>query len=147
MNGGSSREVWKDWIRIMSPTCNVTIPVSLGELIDKVTILELKARRLRDETKLACAKHELSLLHEALFASLPERSPKMTHVTVELAAVNERLWDIEEEIRAHEKRQDFGTNFVTLARAVYLNNDRRAQLKAEINTLTGSGIHEVKSYV
>jgi post-segregation antitoxin (ccd killing protein) len=121
------------------------VPVSPGELVDKITILEIKAARIRDSAKRRHVDHELSLLAGARDAQL-SAAPELAVLTAELKAVNERLWEIEDAIRDCERRQDFGPAFVALARAVYQNNDRRSDLKRRINALTGSDLVEEKEY-
>lgn len=122
----------------------LTVPVSAGELIDKLTILELKLARIAD----AGARANVAREHAALSgvaATLPE-APGLAVLRADLAAVNARLWDIEDAIRGHEARGDFGPGFVSLARSVYRENDRRAALKRRINTALGSELVEEKSY-
>jgi hypothetical protein len=121
-------------------------PISLGELIDKITILEIKAVRLGDPAKLANVRNELALLTAAR-GNLPLAGTNIEKLTAELKQVNEALWDIEDRIRDCERDQDFGPVFIELARSVYRTNDRRAALKREINLLAGSAIVEEKSYL
>ena len=118
------------------------VPVSLGEVIDKITILRLKAHYIRAPEKRANIARELSLLEEAAAAYLPQ----VTELTVALQTVNARLWQVEDEIRNHEARGDFGPEFIALARAVYYQNDERAALKRAINEALGSDLVEEKSY-
>jgi hypothetical protein len=118
-------------------------PVSWGELIDKITILEIKAERLRAPAAQANAAHELALLREVLTVA----PAGLAALRTELAAVNRRLWDIEDDIRRKEAAQAFDAEFIALARAVYRNNDERSRLKRAINQLLGSGIIEEKQYV
>ena len=123
----------------------VLVPVSWGELIDKITILEIKSRRLADEGKIANVRKELVLLKAARdreFANHPE----LAELARRLTEVNERLWEIEDDIRVCEAGRDFGGRFVELARAVYVTNDERAALKRRINALLGSALVEEKSY-
>jgi len=122
------------------------VPVSAGELIDKITILEIKLERIADAAKRANVSRELELLRSARAELLPS-SPELTAVTTRLRAVNERLWDVENGVRACEAAGDFGDRFVALARSVYVANDERAALKRRINDLVGSTIVEEKSYV
>ena len=123
----------------------VTIEVAAGELVDKITILEIKSERIADPAKLANVRTELAVLAAARAAALPP-SPGLDRLTAELRAVNEALWQIEDDIRDCEAAGDFGPRFVALARSVYRTNDRRAALKREINALTGSRLIEEKSY-
>lgn len=122
----------------------VTIPVAAGELVDKITILRVKAERI-DPAKRANVAKELALLEAVAARELPP-SPDLENLTDELQAVNAALWHIEEGKRDCERRADFGPGFIDLARAVYRQNDRRAALKRAINDLTGSEIVEEKSY-
>jgi len=123
----------------------ILAPISAGELLDKITILRVKAERIGDPAKRANVVKELGLL-EALAAEVLPRSPAIATLTAELTAVNAALWDIEDGKRDCERRQDFGADFVRLARAVYLENDRRAAIKRAINEETGSELVEEKSY-
>jgi hypothetical protein len=123
----------------------LTIEVSPGEAADKLTILTIKQDRIRDAEKLAHIGREAALLDAAL-APLRARFPEILPLIEKLRAVNEALWDVEDALRLHEKRSDFGEEFVRLARSVYEMNDRRARLKAEINAILGSDIAEQKSY-
>lgn len=121
------------------------VPVSWGELIDKITILEIKLARLRATDALANARTE----HDALAAALTPLGAfpaELERLRADLVTVNTRLWDIEDAIREHEARNDFGAGFITLARSVYQENDLRGRLKREINTLLGSAIVEEKQY-
>ncbi len=120
-------------------------PCSLGELIDKITILRIKAERISDVEKLANIRRELALL-ERLTQEHGASGPPVDLLTDRLAAVNARLWAIEDAIRACEREGDFGPRFVALARSVYSENDTRAAIKRAINTLAGSALVEEKSY-
>ncbi|MCZ8147964.1 MAG: hypothetical protein O9325_08975 [Roseomonas sp.] len=124
---------------------NLTIPASAGEVIDKLTILEIKLARIEDQAKRANVATE----HAALLAAWQQAVPDEAAIAEAIAGlrkVNEELWDIEDEIREQERRSDFGAEFVRLARAVYFTNDRRAALKKEINLKLGSALVEEKSY-
>jgi hypothetical protein len=123
----------------------VSTPCSLGELIDKITILRIKVGRMREEEKLANVRRELALL-ERLAREDGAIGPSIDLLTDRLAAVNARLWDIEDAIRTCERKGDFGPSFVALARSVYGENDVRAALKRAINTLANSALIEEKSY-
>lgn len=123
----------------------ITVEVSPGELIDKITILEIKNARLTDAAKLANVRLELATLQAACAQALPP-SERLTALTAELRAVNETLWQIEDDIRDCERLADFGPKFIELARAVYRQNDRRAGLKRQINELLGSKLVEEKAY-
>jgi hypothetical protein len=120
-------------------------PVSAGELIDKITILRIKADRIGDPAKVANVRRELELL-EAIAAQHLDASAELAALTADLLAVNAGLWDVEDAKRDCERRQDFGPDFIALARRVYRDNDRRAAIKRDINTLTGSEIVEEKSH-
>ena len=123
----------------------ILAPVSAGELIDKITILRVKAQRIGDPAKEANVRKELALLETTAAAELTA-SAELDALTADLQAVNAALWDIEDGKRDCERRQDFGPAFVALARRVYIDNDRRAAVKRQINTLVGSDIVEEKSY-
>jgi hypothetical protein len=123
----------------------ILAPISAGELIDKITILRVKATRIGDPVKEANVRAELALLEETAARELAG-SPDLERLTGELTQINAALWDIEDGKRDHERRQDFGPSFVQLARRVYIDNDRRAAVKRAINALAGSEIVEEKSY-
>ena len=123
----------------------IQTPVSYGELIDKITILEIKSRRIADAAKLANVRNELELLS----ATWANNSASQTDISTErenLLAVNEALWDIEDKIRLKERAQEFDQAFIALARSVYVRNDERAAFKREINLKLGSELVEEKSY-
>lgn len=124
---------------------SLMVAVSAGELIDKITILEIKMQNIRDSMKLANIRHEYELLATTLERQIPQGEALAT-LTAALKSVNAELWRIEDEIRECERTQNFGAKFVGLARAVYHTNDRRAALKREINMLLQSDIVEEKSY-
>lgn len=123
----------------------IQVPVSYGELIDKVTILEIKARRITDPAKLANVRNELDLLN-ATWANDLASQTGIGDERARLLAVNEALWDIEDRIRLKERAQAFDSEFIELARAVYFRNDERAAVKREINLKLGSQLVEEKSY-
>jgi phenylalanyl-tRNA synthetase alpha subunit len=123
----------------------IETPVSFGELIDKMTILQIKLQEIRDEAKLANVRNELELL-ETTWANHAASKTDITDETGRLLAVNKRLWDIEDRIRVKEKAQEFDNDFVQLARSVYFENDERAAVKREINVKLGSTLVEEKSY-
>lgn len=124
---------------------SVLIEVGAGELIDKITILKIKTRQIKDAAKLRNIQHELEVLNQAYTKHLAT-SPELDGLEHELTQVNQDLWKIEDDIRACEAARDFGPNFIALARSVYIQNDRRASLKKAINELAGSSIIEEKSY-
>ncbi|HEY1589047.1 MAG TPA: DUF6165 family protein [Rhodanobacter sp.] len=123
----------------------IQTPVSYGELIDKITILEIKSRRITDEAKLANVRNELDLLN-ATWANHAASQTDIADERARLLAVNELLWDIEDKIRLKERAQAFDQEFIELARAVYFRNDERAAFKREINVKLGSQLVEEKSY-
>ena len=123
----------------------IMVPVSLGELIDKITILEIKSRRLDDESKLTNVRKELMLLRAVRDREFSNHAG-LAELARRLSEVNERLWNVEDDIRVCEARRDFGGRFIELARAVYVTNDERAALKRRINELLGSALTEEKSY-
>jgi hypothetical protein len=120
-------------------------PISVGELLDKITILELKRDAIADPAKRANVHRELAAL-EAVRRREVAPDPGLEGLCTELKAVNGRLWQIEDEIREHEHAGRFDARFIELARSVYRENDRRAQLKRRINEVTGSELVEEKSY-
>jgi hypothetical protein len=124
---------------------NISVEISPGELIDKITILEIKSERMTDHDKLKNVRTELATLI-ACRDLVIESSPKLIELSGQLKDVNESLWKIEDDIRDCERHRDFGPQFIELARAVYKSNDRRAALKRQINDLLGSRIIEEKSY-
>ena len=123
----------------------VEVPVSYGELIDKITILEIKSRQIADPAKLAKVRNELDLLN-ATWANHPASQTDIAAERARLLAVNESLWEIEDDIRLKEKAQAFDQAFIELARSVYIRNDERAAVKREINIKLGSQLVEEKSY-
>lgn len=120
-------------------------PVSYGELLDKIAILQIKSERMSDPAKLANVRHELSAL-ERIWMAHPAAVQDIAELRARLKAVNERLWVIEDDIRAKEKAQAFDDEFVRLARSVYVQNDERARIKKDINLALGSAYVEEKSY-
>jgi hypothetical protein len=123
----------------------IQVPVSFGELIDKITILEIKSKQMTDPAKLANVRNELQQLN-ATWAAHPASATDIADERARLLAVNEALWDIEDRIRLKEKAQAFDQEFIELARAVYFRNDERAAVKREINHKLGSQLVEEKSY-
>ena len=124
---------------------SIMAPISAGELIDKITILRVKAARIGDPAKEANVRKELAMLEALADEALP-KTPEIERLTAELSQVNIALWDIEDGKRDCERRGDFGDRFVQLARSVYVENDRRAAIKRAINEAAGSDIVEEKSY-
>ena len=123
----------------------IRVEIAPGELIDKITILEIKCSRISDAAKLRNVGIELKMLQAARDAAITA-SRDLSELTGRLKAVNEALWNIEDDVRACERTKDFGPHFVELARSVYHNNDQRAALKRQINELLGSTIVEEKAY-
>mgnify|MGYP001324916365 CR=1 FL=1 len=119
--------------------------ISAGELIDKITILEIKKQKIQDSNKLANIKKELDSLNETFKNSIKDSS-SINHLIEDLKKINLKLWDIEDNKRLAEKNNDFGKKFIELARNVYKFNDERAKIKLAINNTLGSNIKEVKSY-
>ena len=123
----------------------ILVPVSFGELLDKIAILQIKSERMSDDAKLANVRNELSAL-DATWGQHPASKQDIAGLRADLKAVNERLWVIEDDIRLQEKAQEFDAEFVRLARAVYFENDTRARIKKDINLALGSSYVEEKSY-
>jgi hypothetical protein len=126
-------------------TSDIKVPISPGELIDKLTILQIKSERMSDAVKLANVRTELALL-EATWQESGHDTRLIASEWAALKAINEKLWVIEDDIRDLERAKTFDAKFVELARAVYFTNDERAQVKRAINTQLGSRIVEEKSY-
>jgi len=125
---------------------NILCPVSLGELVDKLTILEIKMDRITDTKKVEYAKGEFDALTKELQGlDLGDRS-KLLELRSELKKINSELWEIEDDIRQKERDSEFDQKFIDLARSVYITNDRRFEVKNSINMSYNSGIKEVKSY-
>ncbi len=120
------------------------IPVSPGELLDKITILQLKQQHLSDSTQLSFVRQELALL-EQIREQLPD-SDELHELFHKLGEINQQLWNIEDGLRAKEAAGKFDQIFIEQARMVYINNDKRAAIKRAINELLGSDIQEQKSY-
>lgn len=139
------------WSIITNPNHPVPImseilaPVSFGELLDKVTILQIKSERMTDAGKVANVRKELSAL-ERIWNEHPASNIDVRDLVAQLKAVNERLWVIEDDIRILEKGRQFDDAFVQLARSVYFENDERARIKRDINKALGSAFVEEKSY-
>ena len=123
----------------------ITAPVSWGELLDKITILEIKTEQLTDAAKLANVRKELDELARTRDAALQMPADALALIA-DLKAVNQKLWVIEDDIRDCERNKDFGAHFIELARSVYFTNDERARLKRRLNDLLGSALVEEKSY-
>ena len=124
---------------------NILIEVSPGELVDKLTILEIKLKNITDPAKLSNIRREYDLLETVSRANIAETA-ELAALTADLKRTNEQIWNLEDDIREHERAENFGASFVGLARSVYRTNGRRAALKRQINDLLGSAIVEEKSY-
>lgn len=124
---------------------NILVPVSPGEVLDKITILEIKSERIQEEDKLVNVRRELELLQETWQRSVAE-DKVVRQLHTELKEINGALWDIEDAIRDEERKQRFDERFIELARNVYFTNDRRSRVKKELNLHLGSQIVEEKSY-
>ncbi len=123
----------------------ISVPVSFGELLDKIAILQIKSERMNDSKKLINVRKELDALNKTWNAH-PAAQVDILSLRADLKAVNERLWVIEDDIRIQESQQKFDAEFIRLARAVYFENDDRAKIKKEINLALGSAYVEEKSY-
>ncbi|MAH83499.1 MAG: hypothetical protein CBB68_03945 [Rhodospirillaceae bacterium TMED8] len=126
-------------------TASIPVNISPGELIDKITILEIKLDHICDEKKITNIKLELASLTQA-YDEFIHISESLRTLSRHLKSVNKTLWNIEDDIRECERHSDFSDTFVQLARSVYVTNDERARLKREINILLGSHLVEEKSY-
>ena len=120
--------------------------ISAGELLDKISILEIKLDKIKDKGSLIEINKEYTSLSETKNSNI-SITKDLENLTKQLKETNTKLWSIEDEKRMCEKNQDFGKKFIELARSVYLNNDKRAKIKSEINKLLGSNIKEIKKYI
>ena len=123
----------------------INTPMSFGEVVDKITILEIKSERIDDAEKIVNIRRELELL-EAAWLDAVRDMEDVSEARARLKMVNEELWDIEDKIRLKEKASSFDDEFIQIARSVYFTNDRRADIKKEINLALGSELIEEKSY-
>ncbi len=127
----------------------ISVPISVGELLDKISILQIKNEKVKDQVKLVNIRHELELLERTIteFEIEDLVCPKiLTKLRTELINVNQELWSIEDKLRVLETKREFGVDFITAARKVYEYNDHRAKIKRKINELTGSELIEEKYY-
>jgi len=124
---------------------NIHVPVSPGEVLDKITILEIKSERMTDPDKVANVRVELKLLRETWAANISD-DEVIRDLHAQLKEINEALWEIEDDIRDKERAKEFDERFIELARAVYFTNDRRSEVKKKLNLHLGSQIIEEKSY-
>ena len=123
----------------------ILVEVSVGELLDKITILEIKKEKIKDSKKLKFINSEYNVLKEELDKNV-KNNEKLKNFFQSLKEINSKLWDIEDNKRMCEKNSDFGEKFIKISRDVHFLNDKRAKIKLEINNLTGSEIKEVKQY-
>ena len=124
---------------------NIKVPVSPGEVLDKITILELKSERIGGPEKVSNVRVELALLQET-WKEFIRDDEVISDLRAQLKEINQDLWEIEDEIREKERAREFDKRFIELARSVYVTNDRRSQVKKELNLHLGSEIVEEKSY-
>jgi len=120
--------------------------ISAGELLDKISILEIKLEKIKDKESHKEINKEYRILKEAQSLKI-EITKELEYLSNELKKINQILWDIEDKLRISEKNKDFGEAFIELARGVYFNNDKRAKIKSDINKILGSNIREIKKYV
>ena len=120
--------------------------ISAGELLDKISILEIKCEKIKDKASQEEINKEYSILKEVQYSSI-EMTEKLKTLLKEIKEINLNLWNIEDKLRVCEKNKDFGQAFIELARGVYLNNDKRSKIKSKINEVSGSNIKEIKQYV
>ena len=128
-----------------SKLSKILAEISAGELLDKITILEIKKEKIKNKEKLIDIDKELKSLNNTLNENIPDKS-KVLDLIYNLKKINLKLWDIEENKRLAEKKQKFDENFIKLSRDVYKTNDERAKIKLKINEILGSNIKEVKSH-
>jgi len=124
---------------------DIQVPISPGELLDKITILQIKSERIEDSAKLANVNRELEMLTRVWEQSVAA-DDEIEALTARLKSINEALWEIEDDIRDEERNKRFGERFIELARAVYVTNDERADAKKQVNLHLNSSIVEEKSY-
>ena len=124
----------------------ILIEISAGELLDKITILEIKLVKIKDKENLLEINKEYEFLKETKNSNI-KLTKNLENLIIQLKEINLKLWDIEDKKRICEKNKDFGQTFIDLSRSVYLNNDMRANIKSKINKILGSNIREVKQYV
>ena len=130
---------------MISKSKKILSEISPGELLDKISILEIKLEKIQAKNSLIEITKEHNILKKIRNSSI-KMSTKVENLYKSLKEINLNLWNIEDKIRICEKNKDFGQNFIKLARSVYFNNDKRAKIKSDINKLLGSNIQEVKSY-
>jgi len=130
---------------MLNKSKKILTEISAGELLDKISILEIKLNNIKDKEKLVDINKEYKSLEDTRKSNI-EMTEDLQKLINQLIEINLKLWNIEEEKRICEKNEDFGNNFIKLSRNVYKNNDKRAKIKSDINKLLGSNIKEVKSY-
>ncbi len=123
----------------------INTPVSFGEILDKITILEIKQQHITDAEKLKNVRHELNLLTDTWNKKVTQTS-EISRLKEQLKQVNQSLWNIEDNIRIKESKKEFDDEFIQIARSVYYENDKRAEVKKQVNLLLGSELVEEKSY-
>lgn len=129
-----------------SKSKKILTEISAGELLDKIAILEIKLVKIKDKENLLEINKEYESLKETKNSNI-KLTKNLEKLIIQLKEINLKLWDIEDKKRICEKNKDFGQAFVDLSRSVYLNNDKRANIKSEINKILGSNIREIKKYV
>ena len=133
-------------IKMINKPKKILSEISAGELLDKISILEIKTEKINDKTSLKEIQKEYKILVKTQ-KSLVKIEGKISELFKLIKETNLKLWNIEDQLRICEKNKDFGNDFIKLAREVYLNNDKRAKIKSEINKISGSNIREIKHYV
>ena len=131
--------------KMLNKSKKILTEISAGELLDKISILEIKLNNIKNKEKLVDINKEYKSLEDTRKSNI-EITENLQKLINQLIEINLKLWNIEEEKRICEKNEDFGNNFIKLSRNVYKNNDKRAKIKSDINKLLGSNIKEVKSY-
>ena len=131
--------------KMLNKSKKILTEISAAELLDKISILEIKLNNIKDKEKLVDINKEYESLEDTRKSNI-EMTEDLQKLINQLIEINLKLWNIEEEKRICEKNEDFGNNFIKLSRNVYKNNDKRAKIKSDINKLLGSNIKEVKSY-
>ena len=131
---------------MISKSKKILSEISAGELIDKISILEIKLEKIKNKVSQDEINKEYNILKEVQNSSI-EMTEKLKTLLKEIKEVNLNLWNIEDKLRICEKNKDFGQTFIELARSVYLNNDKRSKIKSKINEVSGSNIKEIKQYV
>ena len=129
-----------------SKSKKILTEISAGELLDKMTILEIKLDKIRDKENLLEINKEYESLKETKKSNI-KLTKDLENLIIQLKEINLKLWDFEDKTRICEKNKDFGQTFINLSRSVYLNNDKRANIKSKINKMLGSNIKEIKQYV